>query len=76
MSRVCHVRRRGQVLDREEARQRALGLRGRVDEAAGDPLAQRRRAEVDEPQLAGVAQEAVRQRLADLDPDQRANALS
>ena len=64
-----------EVLDREEAGQRLVDAVGAVDQAARDALAQRTGAEVDEPDLVGLVQDAVGERLAHLDAGQRLHAL-
>ncbi len=66
----------GEVLDREEARQRLLDAIRGIDETARDALAQRCRAEVDELDLVGFVQEPIRERLADLDSGERADAVA
>ena len=65
---------RGQVLDREEALERRVDAVGRIHEPARDALAQRARAEIDEPDLVGLVEPAVGERLAHVDAGQRADA--
>ena len=71
-----HGAQRREVLGREEPRQCLLDARFRIHEAARDPLAQRVRAEVDEPDLVGAVQQPVGERLADVDAREREDAIA
>ena len=71
-----HGAQRREVLGREEPRQCLLDARFRIHETARDPLAQRVRAEVDEPDLVGAVQQPVGERLADVDAREREDAIA
>ena len=64
-----------EVLRREEAGERLLDTRLRVDEALRDPLAQGVGAEVDQPDLVSAMQQAIGERLADIDARECEDAI-